>query len=178
MTKDRPDEPKAQDRADVAVAQWKAEMPELGGQLEAMRLLGRLSEAAPLMINSWLEPEYAKLGLKYGEFDVLATLVRSGPPYKLTPTELYRSTMVSSGGMTARLDRLQKAGHIERSPHPEDRRALLVGVTESGLELIRTFMPGYVKMLTEAVSGLSTEERDELARLMKKLIQTAASKSE
>ena len=126
MTKSMPENTEAMDRADVAVAQWRREMPELSEKLDAMLLLGRLSEASPLMITSWLEPEYARMGLKYGEFDVLATLVRSGPPYKLTPTELYKSTMVSSGGMTARLDKLQKAGHIERCPHPEDRRALLV----------------------------------------------------
>lgn len=173
MTKSQPEDAETMDRADVAVAQWRREMPELSEKLEAMRLLGRLSEASPLMINGWLEPEYARMGLKYGEFDVLATLVRSGPPYKLTPTELYRSTMVSSGGMTARLDRLQKAGHIERCPHPEDRRALLVCLTESGLKMIRDFMPGYVDMQAKALSGLSETERDQLAALLKKLILTA-----
>jgi DNA-binding MarR family transcriptional regulator len=80
--------------------------------------------------------------------------------------------------MTARLDKLQKAGHIERCPHPEDRRALLVCLTESGLKMIRDFMPGYVDMQAKALSGLSNSERDLLAALLKKLIQTADRKPE
>lgn len=165
-----PSPPLFPDRAARAKAQWDKEIPGL--DLGPMVLLGRLAEAAPLMINTYLAPEYARVGLKPGEFDVLATLVRSGPPYKLTPTELYRSTITSSGGMTARLDRLEKAGHIERHAHPDDRRALMICLTDRGLTLIRSMMPRYVDMLHQAVSGLSGEDQKQLSELLGKLIQT------
>ncbi|PVB63471.1 MarR family transcriptional regulator [Labrenzia sp. 011] len=164
------------DRAERARRQWLEEMPELAGKLLPMVVIGRLNEAAHMMTRDYLVPSYADIGLKAGEFDVLATLVRSGPPYKLTPTELYRTTMMSSGGMTARLDRLEKAGLVERCPHPEDRRALSVCLTEKGLGLIKGKIPDYVETLHAAVDGLTKDEQSELSRLLEKLIRSAAEK--
>ncbi|WP_420410803.1 MarR family winged helix-turn-helix transcriptional regulator [Roseibium sp.] len=164
------------DRAERAQRQWQKEIPEIRDQLTPMVVLGRLNEASQVMSNDFLTPAYAKIGLKIGEFDVLATLVRSGPPYKLTPTELYRTTMMSSGGMTARLDKLEKAGLVERCPHPEDRRALTVCVTDKGLDLIKGMMPDYVKAQATAVDGLTTDEQDQLSGLLEKLIRSANEK--
>ncbi|POF29039.1 MarR family winged helix-turn-helix transcriptional regulator [Roseibium marinum] len=164
------------DRAERARRQWQDEMPELSGKLLPMVLIGRLNEAAQVMSRDYQVPAYADIGLKTGEFDVLATLVRSGPPYKLTPTELYRTTMMSSGGMTARLDRLEKAGFIERCPHPEDRRALSVCLTDKGLRLIKGKIPDYVETLHAAVDGLTKDEQSELSHLLEKLIRSAAEK--
>lgn len=161
------------DRAGVAKAQWQREMPELKDKLDPMVLLGRLSEAYQVMSSQYLLPSYKKAGLKHGDFDVLATLVRSGPPYELTPTALYRSTMMSSGGMTARLDKLEKAGHIERRSHPDDRRALFVCLTPSGLKLIKDMMPDYVEDQHRAVEGLSADERKTLSSLLERWIETA-----
>ncbi|MFN3250804.1 MarR family winged helix-turn-helix transcriptional regulator [Roseibium album] len=161
------------DRAERARRQWQKEVPEVAEQLLPMVLLGRLNEAAQLMNRDYLVPAYAKIGLKLGEFDVLATLVRSGPPYKLTPTELYRSTMMSSGGMTARVDKLEKAGLVERCPHPDDRRALTVCVTDKGLQLVKRMIPQYVDMQARAVEGLTANEQDQLSALLEKLIRTA-----
>ncbi|MBO6757621.1 MAG: winged helix-turn-helix transcriptional regulator [Roseibium sp.] len=177
-----PDEKNAQtqvppDRADRARAQWRREIPALGDKLDPMVLLGRLTEAAQVMANGYLIPAYAEIGLKTGEFDVLATLVRSGSPYKLTPTELYRSTMMSSGGMTARLDKLEKAGLIERCPHPDDRRALMVCLTDDALSKIKAMMPAYVERQHTAVAGLSDDERRLLSELLAKLIRTADDKN-
>lgn len=164
------------DRATRAQRQWQKEVPEVADQLTPMVLLGRLNEAAQVMSNNYLVPAYANIGLKTGEFDVLATLVRSGPPYKLTPTELYRTTMMSSGGMTARVDKLEKAGLVERRAHPEDRRALTVCVTEKGLDLIKNMIPDYVKTQHEAVDGLSGDEQQQLAGLLEKLIRSVNEK--
>lgn len=160
----------AADRADIAKSQWSKEMPGL--DLEPMVLLGRLSEAAQAIINGHLVPAYTAIGLKQGEFDVLTTLVRSGPPYKLMPTDLYKSMMMSSGGMTSRLDKLEKAGHIERCPHPDDRRALMVCLTDSGRKLIKDMIPDYVEGQKRAVSGLTEDEQATLSALLKKLILT------
>ncbi|WP_434052252.1 MAG: MarR family winged helix-turn-helix transcriptional regulator [Roseibium sp.] len=160
------------DRAERASRQWQKEVPVVAEKLQPMVLLGRLNEAAQIMNRDYLVPAYAEIGLKLGEFDVLATLVRSGPPYQLTPTELYRSTMMSSGGMTARVDKLEKAGLVERRPHPEDRRALSVCVTPKGLKLVKDMIPDYVDMQHRAVDGLSGSEQKQLSSLLGKLIRS------
>ena len=161
------------DRAARACRQWQQEMPEFKERLLPMILLGRLNEASQVMSRDYLTPAYADIGLKIGEFDVLATLVRTGPPYKLTPTELYRTTMMSSGGMTARLDKLEKAGYVERCPHPEDRRALTVCLTQKGLDLIKQKMPDYIDTQHKAVSGLTEKEQKTLSGLLEKLLRSA-----
>lgn len=160
------------DRAERARRQWQREIPEIADELSPMVLLGRLNEASQVLARDYLVPAYAEIGLKSGEFDVLATLVRSGPPYKLTPTELYRSTMMSSGGMTARLDKLEKADLVERCPHPDDRRALTVCLTEKGLKLIKNQMPDYIATQQRAVSGLNPKEQGQLSDLLEKLIRS------
>jgi DNA-binding MarR family transcriptional regulator len=162
------------DRAERARRQWQKELPEFKDSLAPMVLLGRLNEAAQLMSRDYLAPAYADIGLKTGEFDVLATLVRSGPPYKLTPTELYRTTMMSSGGMTARVDKLEKAGLVERCPHPDDRRALSVCLTQKGLDLIKSQMGEYIATQHRAVEGLSGEEQQQLSKLLEKLIRSVS----
>ncbi len=156
------------DRAAIAREQWKREVPDLA--LEPMVLLGRLAEAAHLVMAGKLEPVFAANGLNRGEFDVLATLRRSGPPHALTPTELYRATMVSSGGMTGRIDRLEKAGLIARKPHPDDRRALMVALTPRGRKKIDAMLPGYVATQAEAVSALTRAEQKALSASLEKLI--------
>ena len=118
------------DRAALAAAQWKRELPGL--DVGAMEVIGRLNETAIVIGRDYLEPVFARHGLQRGEFDVLATLRRSGAPFALTPTDLYQATMLSSGGMTARLDKLEKAGLIARRPNPDDRRGTIVVLTEPG----------------------------------------------
>lgn len=158
------------DRAATARAQWDKEMP--GQDLDPMVLLGRLNEAAHMILNNHIGPVFKTAQLKQGEFDVLATLVRSGPPYKLMPTDLYKSTMMSSGGMTARLDRLEKAGYITRCSHPSDRRALMVCLSETGLSVIKNLMPEYIACQVKLVSGLDRSEVQTLSHLLGKLIAT------
>ncbi len=117
-----------------------------------------------------LNPLFARFGLQSGEFDVLATLRRSGPPFALTPTALYEATMVTSGAMTNRLDRLEKAGLIARGPHPEDRRGVIVQLTKKGRTLIDEAVTAHVENEHQVLSGLTREERDRLAALLEKLI--------
>src|SRR6202020_2705748 len=107
------------DRADVAVEQWARERPELPGL--PMAVFGRLSDASERVNRDHLNPLFAEAGLQPGEFDVLATLRRSGEPYMLSPTKLYEAAMISSGGMTNRLDRLERAGLGVSRPHPQGR---------------------------------------------------------
>ncbi|WP_372657912.1 MarR family winged helix-turn-helix transcriptional regulator [Hydrogenophaga sp.] len=156
------------DRAELAAAQWAKEMPGL--DLLPMEVVGRLSEATQLISRSRLEPLFASFDLQRGEFDVLATLRRAGAPYALTPTLLYGATMISSGGMTNRLDRLEKAALIERQPNPEDRRGVLVALTEKGLELVNRVVPAHVENERQALSVLTEEEQIQLNGLLAKLL--------
>jgi len=106
--------------------------------------------------------------LHYGEFDVLATLRRAGAPHALSPTALYEAAMISSGGMTNRLDRLERAGLIERKPNPEDRRGILVALTEAGFTLIDGLMTAHVENEKTALATLSRDEQEQLDRLLGK----------
>jgi DNA-binding MarR family transcriptional regulator len=156
------------DRAGKAIEQWKRERPDL--DVSPMAVLGRLNEASSLIARERLTPLFARFGLQSGEFDVLATLRRSGSPYALTPTALYEATMVTSGAMTNRLDRLEKSGLIMRGPHPNDRRGVVVQLTEKGLALVDEAVAAHVANEHEILSGLTRAEQDTLARLLEKLI--------
>ncbi|MBA1145053.1 MarR family winged helix-turn-helix transcriptional regulator [Mesorhizobium neociceri] len=160
------------DRAAKAVEQWKRERPDL--DVSPMLVLGRLNEASSLVARERLAPLFARFGLQAGEFDVLATLRRSGQPYALTPTALYEATMVTSGAMTNRLDRLEKAGLILRGPHPNDRRGIVVQLTEKGLALIDEALAAHVANEHEILAGLTVAEREKLAELLGKLIDSAS----
>lgn len=137
-----------------------------------MAVLGRLNEASSLIARERLAPLFARFGLQSGEFDVLATLRRSGSPYALTPTALYEATMVTSGAMTNRLDRLEQSGLIMRGPHPSDRRGIVVQLTAKGLALIDEALAAHVANEHEILSGLTLSEREMLAHLLGKLIES------
>jgi DNA-binding MarR family transcriptional regulator len=155
-------------RAAKAVEQWRRERPDLDAR--PMAVLGALSEAANLISRERLAPVFARFGLQPGEFDVLATLRRSGPPFALTPTELYEATMVTSGAITARLDRLEKAGLVSRGPHPADRRGVVVQLTAAGRRLIDEAVTAHVENEHRILSALTREEQDTLAGLLAKLV--------
>ncbi len=155
-------------RIDQATTQWRREMPAL--DLLPMEVVGRLGHAARLITRTHLEPFFQSYGLQQGEFDVLATLRRAGAPYALGPTQLFEALMISSGGMTNRLDRLEKAGLIVRSPNPQDRRGTLVSLTEQGLELMNRIIPLHVENEARALAALSRDEQEALRDLLGKLI--------
>lgn len=156
------------DRADTAVAQWRRERPDLPSL--PMALLGRLSEAAERVMRDHLNPLFAASGLQPGEFDVLATLRRAGDPYMLSPTQLYEALMISSGGMTARLDRLERAGLTERHPDPNDRRGKLIALTAQGRALVDATLTKHVANEEKILAALSAADQEKLNRLLKKLI--------
>ena len=119
------------DDIDRILAQWAAERPDLN--TEAIGVFGRIFRLSKLAGDA-TERAYATFGIARADFDVIATLRRSGSPFQLSPGALAASMMLSSGGTTARLDRLEKTGLVARSPDPDDRRGILVRLTEkSGL---------------------------------------------
>ena len=156
------------DRADVAIEQWARERPDLPSL--PMAALGRLSEAAERVMRDHLNPLFAEAGLQPGEFDALATLRRSGDPYMLSPTQLYEAAMISSGGMTNRLDRLERAGLIERRPDPSDRRGKLIALTAAGRRLVDETLTRHVANEERLLSALTAAEQEKLNALLRKLI--------
>lgn len=156
------------DRAGLAAAAWKQVRPDL--DTFPMELIGRLGEAAHVIARDHLTPFFAEHGLQNGEFDVLATLRRASAPHALTPTALYEAAMMSSGGMTARIDRLEKAGFIERRKHPSDRRGTLVVLTSEGLARIDRLLPAHVENERATLSALSSADQRSLNVLLAKLL--------
>jgi DNA-binding MarR family transcriptional regulator len=156
------------DRADIAVKQWARERPELPGL--PMAIFGRLSEAAERAMRDHMNPLFAEAGLQPGEFDVLATLRRAGEPYLMSPTRLYEAAMISSGGMTNRLDRLERAGLVERRPDPTDRRGKLIALTKSGKRVIDDTIGRHVANEARLLSALTKAEQKTLDGLLRKLI--------
>ena len=135
-----------------------------------MAVIGRLGELSQVISRDHLLPFFASHGLQAGEFDVLATLRRAGEPFALMPTALYESAMISSGGMTSRIDRLEKAGLIERRKHPSDRRGILVALTPAGFALIDNMLTAHVANLQRVLGALSDEEKQQLHGLTGKLL--------
>lgn len=157
-------------RAELALQQWQRECPELDASI--MSLFGRLIEASETLNRLHLMPLNKTHGLRPGEFDVLATLRRSGEPYALSPTELYRAMMISSGGMTNRLDRLEKAGLVKRRRSHEDRRAIIVGLTDEGRNKINAMLTEHLAGQEELLELLDGEQRKALNGLLAKLLES------
>jgi DNA-binding MarR family transcriptional regulator len=111
----------------------------------------------------------AEHGLSRSSWDVLASLRRVGPPYELSPTELYQALMRSSGAMTNRLHRLEEAGLIERRPDPGDGRGRLVRLTPRGRQLVDKVAPSHLENEGRLLRGLSEAERRGLAKLLRNL---------
>lgn len=158
--------PHAADHIDRLRAQWARELPDL--DTRGMDVLGRARRIV-LQSRPAIEAVFASHGLDAGEFDVLSTLRRSGAPYALRPTELYRSLMISSGGLTDRLNRLVKAGMITRPPSPEDRRSLLVQLTDKGRTIVEAAFREDMAVEAGMLAVLDDAERTALADLLRKL---------
>ena len=155
------------DHVDRLRRQWARELPDL--DTEPMTILGRAYRLSNLVRPS-IEATFAGFGLDRGEFDVIGTLRRSGPPYRLTPTELYTSLMISSGGLTHRLDRLEKAGLIRREKSPSDGRSVLVALTEAGTARAEAAFRADMANESRFLQALDPQERTALAGLLRKLI--------
>lgn len=156
----------AQDGVDLRRAQWAAELPDL--DTRGMAILGRMRWIT-LSLRPPIEAIFKKYGLDSGEFDVIATLRRSGPPYCLRPTELYRWLMISSGGLTARLARLEKTGLVTRLPDPDDARSMLVQLTSAGADLTERAFREDMAFESAVLDALTSDEAATLEALLRKL---------
>jgi DNA-binding MarR family transcriptional regulator len=156
------------DAVDAIIEQWAAVRPDL--DTRAMEVFGRVYRLSRAM-GERVEKVYAPYGISRGEFDVLATLRRAGEPYTLSPRRLSSTLMLTTGGMTGRLDKLERAGLLRRSPDPHDRRGLQVTLTEKGLQVIDEAVGAGVTAQTAALSSLDDDEAGQLADLLRKLLE-------
>ncbi|MFM5841878.1 MarR family winged helix-turn-helix transcriptional regulator [Aeromonas sanarellii] len=151
------------DHVDLLLAQWARQRPDL--DCSPMGVLGRVARMAAIAGREVSE-ELKECGLLGSDFDILATLRRAGEP--LTPTALYQSAMLSSGAMTARLDKLAQRGLITRQAAPDDRRSLLVNLTDAGLALVDEAVERHLANERRLLAPLTGEEQAQLAALLKR----------
>lgn len=152
------------DHVDRIVAQWAKERPDLDAA--PIGTFGRLLRAAALADQALAEG-VAGYGLRPGWFDLLAALRRSGRPYELNPTRLMEATLLSSGGITKRLDRLEEDGLVERRDDPSDRRGTRVRLTPKGKRLIDDAIAVHAANEDRLLAKLSAAERTTLDELLR-----------
>ena len=147
--------PRPPDAVDAILAQWKRERPDLDAS--PMGPIGRIKRCA-VLLERLLDETFAEFGLSRWEFDMLATLRRSGAPYCLAPTTLFSTLMVTSGTMTHRMGKLEAQGWIERLPNPADARSSLVQLTPQGQELIDRAVEAHVANEHRILSALNAAD--------------------
>lgn len=158
------------DHVDLITRQWAAERPDL--DTRAMAVIGRVARLS-MACTQGMQSTFARYGLNPAKFDVLATLLRSGPPYALSPGALLDTTMVASGTMTNRIDRLEQDGLVERRKNPEDSRSVIIALTPKGLTLINEMMAAHVATQAQLLEGLTAEEQAALTALLAKALHSA-----
>jgi DNA-binding MarR family transcriptional regulator len=164
---------KSTDKIDGIIAQWRKERPDL--DVGPMATIAKVSHLR-IALTAAHERVFKKYDLHLASFDVLATLLRSGPPYALSPSSLMEWTMVTSGTMTNRLDKLEQAGLITRERNPEDGRGFVIALSDKGFDLINAAVTDHVANQHQMVDGLSDEERAQLDGLLAKWLDGLSSK--
>jgi DNA-binding MarR family transcriptional regulator len=146
-------------------AQWAKQRPDI--DTGPMALVGRVVRLSALYSEE-MGKTFAKHGLSAASFDVLATLLRSGPPYALSPNQLLATMMVTSGTMTNRIDQLEKDGFVARVPNPEDKRSVRVKLTERGIGKIDAAVTDHAGVQKRLVERLSELDQSELNSILDK----------
>jgi DNA-binding MarR family transcriptional regulator len=159
--------PPLRDEVDELVARWEAERPDL--DVEPLQVLSRVSRLARHLDRA-RTAAFAAHGLHAWGFDVLSALRRQGPPYQLTPGALLRANLVTSGTMTNRIDRLAGAGLVSRRPDPQDKRGVLVTLTDRGRAAVDAALEDLLRSERDLLTGLDDAQRSELAALLRILL--------
>ncbi|RKN08649.1 MarR family winged helix-turn-helix transcriptional regulator [Streptomyces radicis] len=155
-----------EDEVDRLVAAWRRERPDI--DVEPLEVLSRVSRLARHLDRA-RRLVFAEHHLEPWEFDVLTALRRAGSPYQLSPGQLLTQTLVTSGTMTNRIDRLAKKGLVERLPDPNDRRGVLVRLTVTGQRHADGALSGLLAQERALLGGLTGAQRRELAALLRHL---------
>ena len=155
------------DEVDDLVAQWQEERPDL--DVSPLQVLSRLSRLARHLDRA-RRAAFAAQNLEPWEFDVLSALRRQGPPYQLSPGALLHATLVTSGTMTNRIDRLAKDGLVSRQRDQHDKRGVLVTLTEQGKQVADAALDGLLDRERRLLTGLHPAQQEELAALLRVLL--------
>ena len=155
------------DEVDQLVQEWRVQRPDL--DVAPLHVLSRIWRLARHLDRARASA-FAGHGLEPWEFDVLSSLRRQGPPYQLSPGSLLRATMVTSGTMTNRIDRLEASGLVHRRPDPQDKRGVLVSLTDKGLERVDHALADLLSREHALLDGLSQTQREELGFLLRRLL--------
>ena len=155
------------DEVDDLVAGWRTERPDL--DVEPLQILSRVSRLARHLDRA-RRAAFAAHGLEPWEFDVLSALRRQGAPYQLSPGALLRATLVTSGTMTNRIDRLADAGLVSRQPDLRDKRGVLVALTTRGLAVVDAALADLLRSERRLLTGLDVGQRRDLAALLRVLL--------
>jgi DNA-binding MarR family transcriptional regulator len=156
-----------EDEVDRLVGAWRRERPDL--DVEPLQVLSRVSRLARHLDRA-RRATFVRHDVEAWEFDVLTALRRAGPPYRLSPGRLLRATLVTSGTMTNRIDRLAEAGLVLRRPDPQDKRGVLVQLTEEGLTRVDATFADLLDTERELLKTLDDAEREALAVLLRSLL--------
>jgi DNA-binding MarR family transcriptional regulator len=155
------------DEVDDLTAAWRDQRPDL--DVEPLHVLSRVSRLAR-HLDIARRSAFAAHGLESWEFDVLSALRRAGPPFQLTPGALLRATLVTSGTMTNRIDRLAESGLVFREPDPRDRRGVLVTLSERGREVVDAAFTDLLDREQALLASLPADQRRVLADLLRTLL--------
>jgi DNA-binding MarR family transcriptional regulator len=156
-----------EDEVDRLVAAWRKERPDL--DIEPLNVLSRVSRLARHLDRA-RRATFTSHEMESWEFDVLTALRRAGPPYQLSPGRLLHATLVTSGTMTNRIDRLQSAGLVERHPDPADKRGVLVRLTDGGRTRIDSAFADLLDREHELLANLPTADQQALSGLLRALL--------
>ena len=157
----------AQDWIERVVEGWSQLKPDL--DTNPYLVTGRISRIAT-HLQRRQEEVFGRFGLNRGEVGVLSALRMTGPPHVLSPTQLFRGLMLSSAGMTSRLDRLESRGLVVRRPDPDDRRGILVELTPRGAEMVDAAVVANTEQEELILAGMSREDQQVLASLLRTLL--------
>ncbi|MDC9786968.1 MarR family winged helix-turn-helix transcriptional regulator [Proteus mirabilis] len=159
------------DFVDTLIQEWLETVPTL--DLSGLPIIARIVRMSHY-ISQFIDANLARYNLNVGEFEVLAALARN-PDRQLSPKELQKKILISSGGLSNRINRLEEKKFIVRIPDPADRRGVIVKITPEGRKLTLEAVETHVAIEKSLVQGLDTENKDQLAMLLKKLIQSQKS---
>ena len=155
------------DHVDEILDQWRQQRPDV--DVSPMGVVGRVKRLARVFEHGTRET-FAQHELEPWEFDVLASLRRAGPPYRLSAGRLGRALMITSGTVTNRLDRLESAGLIRRTDDPDDRRGVLIELTAKGLRRVDSVLTHHLRTEAQLIAALTNPQQERLAELLRRLL--------
>ena len=157
----------ADDTTDRVLSGWEETRPDLA--VGALQVTARLSRIGPLLARRQ-EDVFGRFGLSRGEVGALSALRISGPPYRLSPTRLAKGLMLSSAGITSRIDRLERRGLVRRLDDPDDRRGVIIELTDEGLAVVDAAVSANAASDRQLLGRLDAAELTQLEQILRKLL--------